>query len=48
MCVGLVTSACTAVVRFVRRVHVHVLLAVARVGETAIAPGDFTLERFLA
>ena len=37
-----------AVVRLVCRVHVHVLLPVARVGEPAVTALDLALERFLA
>ena len=36
-----------AEVRLVRRVHVHVLLTVAAVGEASVAAGEFALERFL-
>ena len=48
MGVSLVTSAHSTGVRLVRGVHVHVLLAVARVGEPPVAAFYLTLERFLA
>ena len=46
--VGLVAPSHSAVVRLVRRVDVHVLLAVGRVGEPTVAALDLALERFLA
>ena len=46
--VRLVAPAHVAVVRLVRRVNVHVLLPIARVGEPAITALHFALERFLA
>ena len=48
MSVGLVAPSHSAVVRLVRRVDVHVLLAVGRVGEPAVAALDLALERFLS
>lgn len=48
MRVGLITAVDATVVGLVRGVHMRVLLAVRRVGETAIAALVFALERFLA
>ncbi len=45
MRVALVTALELAEVGLVRRMHVHVLLAVRAVGETAIAALEFTSER---
>ena len=46
MRVGLVTQ--LAQVRLVRRMYVHVLLAVAAVGEASVAALELTAKRFLS
>ena len=47
MGVGLVAAAHLTHIRFVRRVHVRVLLAVARVGEPPVAAAKLALEGLL-